>query len=290
MKSFKAVKRQEVIKLTCDGCSLEAIVNEGYEFSEFITFEHKCGYGAIHGDGKHLSIDLCQYCFADMCSDTLTIVDPLDDKVYSSNVDKLEYQNIFQAITRSKHEANELKKGSDIRITARDILSANQISSPNELQVALKRVEQLWHTQYLSAEGNELHQLADLICAYEKKDWDSYFEEVPLADDDFMPGRLNFKSKFTFDEEQTSSGMLSSIPINPNIDDEGSRDSALANSDLDDAKQNLLENITNVQAKYPELRLGQLLINALNIQKPCPELFHIEDNVLAEKLSQLSGL
>ena len=77
------------------------------------------------------------------------------------------------------------------------------------------------------------------------------------------------------------------LPLNTNIDDESSRDSALANSYLDGAKQNLLKNITNVQAKYPELRLGQLLINALNIQTPCPELFHIEDNVLAEKLSQL---
>jgi hypothetical protein len=27
----------------------------------------------------------------------------------------------------------------------------------------------LWDTQYHSADGNELHQLADLICAYEGK-------------------------------------------------------------------------------------------------------------------------
>jgi hypothetical protein len=173
-------------------------------------------------------------------------------------------------------------------LAARDILSKNKVADNNELTVALKRVEQLWDAQYLSAGDNELHQLANLICAYEKKDWNSFFVEAPLVDDDFMPGRLSFKSKFTCDEEQTASGMLSSISINTNIDDENSRDSALANSNLDDVKQNLLENITNVQAKYPELRLGQLLINSLNIQKPCPELFHIEDNVLAEKLSQLS--
>ena len=81
--------------------------------------------------------------------------------------------------------------------------------------------------------------------------------------------------------------MLSSIAINTNIDDESSRDSALADSNLDDANH-LLESIANVQAKYPELRLGQLLINAINLQQPCPELFHVEDNVLAEKLKQFS--
>lgn len=289
MKKYKAVIQQELTELICDGCGLEAHVHEGYEFSEFITIEHKCGYGAIHGDGKQLSVDLCQHCFAGMYGDTLRTVDPIDIQASEHCKNTLEYQNVFQALTKSKHEANELKQESDTRIIVRDILSANQISSPKELQAALKRVEQLWHAQYLSAEGNELHQLADLICTYEKKDWNSYFEEAPLADDDFMPGRLNFKSKFTFDEEQTSSGMLSSIPINQNIDDEGSRDSALANSYLDDAKQNLLENITNVLLKYPELRLGQLLINAISLQQPCPELFHIEDNVLAEKLVNFQG-
>ena len=127
-----------------------------------------------------------------------------------------------------------------------------------------------------------------MICAYEKKDWNSYFEEAPLADDDFMPGRLNFKSKFSCDEEQTANGILSSISVNTSIDDESSRDSALADSNLDDAKQHLIESIVNVIAKYPELRLGQLLINAMNLQQPCPELFHIEDDVLAEKINLFS--
>ena len=46
-----------------------------------------------------------------------------------------------------------------------------------ELTVALKRVEELWDVQYQSVEGNELHQLADIICAYEKPDWNSFFED-----------------------------------------------------------------------------------------------------------------
>ena len=104
-----------------------------------------------------------------------------------------------------------------------------------------------------------------------------------------MPGRLNFKSKYSCDDEQTASGMLSSIPVNTSMDDEGSRDSALADSNLDDAKQHLIESIVNVMAKHPELRLGQLLVNAINIQQPCPDIFHVEDNVLAEKLNELSN-
>ncbi|NVK25934.1 MAG: hypothetical protein HWE10_13490 [Gammaproteobacteria bacterium] len=45
----------------------------------------------------------------------------------------------------------------------------NKISNNSELSVALKRVEQLWDAQYQSADGNELHQLADLIFAYEQE-------------------------------------------------------------------------------------------------------------------------
>lgn len=289
MKRYKAVIQQEVTELTCDTCGLKTHVNEGYEFSEFISVEHKCGYGAIHGDGKQISIDLCQQCFADMCGNTLKIEDLIENQpLESSSEYALEYNNIIQAISKSKNESRALKKTSDIRIIARDILSAEKISNQEELQVALKRVEQLWDAQYHSAEGNELHQLADLICAYEKKDWNSYFEEGPLVDDDFMPDRLNFKSKLTCDEEQTAKGMLSSIPINTNIDEVSSRDSVLTDNNLDDAKQQLLESITDAQAKYPELRLGQLLIYALKIQQPCQELFDIGDDGLTEKLSNFS--
>lgn len=260
MKTFKTVTTQKITALVCDGCGSQANIGD-YEFHEFISINQRCGYGSIHGDGNNIEADLCQQCFADMCGDMLKVTEETDSSTGDS---------------------------SDLNLVIKNILSKNKIADKNELTLALHRVEQLWDAQYLSAEGNELHQLADIICAHEKKDWDNFFEHPPLADEDFMPDRSSFKSKITFDEEKTASGMLSSIYINTNIDDESSRDSALADSNLDDAKQNLLESITNVQVKYPELRLGQLLINALNIQKPCPELFHIEDNILAEKLSQLS--
>jgi hypothetical protein len=189
MKKFKFIKQREVIKLLCDCCGLEASVDEGYEFSEFITIEHRCGYGAIHGDGMKISIDLCQHCFAGMCGDIVTIIDPFDEQVTEGEEEFLEYDNIFQAITQSKQEAQKLRQYSNTRIAVRDILTANSISNQEELQAALKRVEQLWDAQYHCAEGNELHKLADLICAYENKSWDSYFAQGPRLDDDFMPGR-----------------------------------------------------------------------------------------------------
>jgi antitoxin CcdA len=233
MKKFKAVKRQEIINLICDGCGLEANVDEGYEFSEFISIEHRCGYGAIHGDGKQLSIDLCQHCFAGMCGDTLTVIDPLDNQKPEPPDDTLEYNNIFQVITQSKQEASKLKQESDIRIFVRDILSANSISNQEELQIALKRVEQLWDAQYYSAEGNELHKLSDLICAYENKSWDSYFAQAPLADDDFKAERLNSIEGSPFEKTGVASGMLADIPVNNDIDEDDADDSRQSSVDED---------------------------------------------------------
>jgi hypothetical protein len=277
MRTFKTVTTQELTTLVCDGCGLQASTDSDYEFQEFISVSHQCGYGSIHGDGKQIDIDLCQQCFADMCGDTLRFTEErnsIPEGNESSETSPLEYSNIFDVICQSKTKTRYLKDNCDLRLVVRDILSKNKIADNNELTVALKRVEQLWDSQYQSAEGNELHQLADLIFAYEKKDWNSFFKEAPLVDDDFMPGRLSVKSKFTSDEK-TANGLLSSLFINTNIDED---------------KQHLLESIANVQAKYPELRLGQLLINVLNLQQPCPQLFHIKDKVLAEKLNRLLGL
>ena len=209
MKTFKTVTTQKISALVCDGCGLH--VNDGdYEFHEFISVNQHCGYGSIHGDGNQIGIDLCQQCFSTMCGDTLRVMDK-NSSVNDNNetiensqkneTNTLEYKNIFDVICRSTDEASQLKDNADLRLAARELLSKNTITNKHELTVALKRVEQLWDAQYQSAEGNELHQLADLICAYEKKDWDSYFEEAPIADDDFMPERLNLKSKTARDKD-----------------------------------------------------------------------------------------
>lgn len=75
MKHFEKVIQQAVIKLTCDDCGLESTATEDYEFGEFISVNHRCGYGSTHGDGKQLSVDLCQHCFARRCGDVLIIND-----------------------------------------------------------------------------------------------------------------------------------------------------------------------------------------------------------------------
>tara|TARA_R110001583_G_scaffold187837_2_gene349386 strand:+ start:5581 stop:6222 length:642 start_codon:yes stop_codon:yes gene_type:complete len=210
MKNFED-KVVKVIspRLTCDSCGEEASSDDS-EFHEFISVNHRCGYGSIHGDGNQFSIDLCQQCFADMCGDSLTVTEHSDDK----NNDKLEYHNIFDAIAQTKEQASNLKHESNLRITARDILLANEISDEEELAVALKRVEMLWDTQYHSADGNELHQLADLICAYEGKSWDSYFSEVDAASDDLIADRDDI-----IKQKAIVRCILSGTKVNNDIDD-----------------------------------------------------------------------
>lgn len=73
MRNFKTVTTQLLTGVVCDGCGLQASTDGDYEFHEFISVNQRCGYGSIHGDGKHLSIDLCQQCFADMCGDMLRV-------------------------------------------------------------------------------------------------------------------------------------------------------------------------------------------------------------------------
>jgi hypothetical protein len=173
MRTFKTVTTQKLTAVVCDGCGLQASADGDYEFHEFISIKHNCGYSSIHGDGRQIDIDLCQQCFADMCGDTLRVTEERNNIAEDnerSEVSSLKYSNIFDVICQSKAKAWQLKDNCDLRLAARDILLKNKVANHNELTIALKRVEQLWDAQYLSVEGNELHQLADLICAYEKKD------------------------------------------------------------------------------------------------------------------------
>jgi hypothetical protein len=112
-------------------------------------------------------------------------------------------------------------------------LSINTISSQEDLQIALKRVEQLWDAQYHSTEGNELHKLAGLICVYENKSWDSYFAQAPLPDDDFMPGRVNFKVKIPFEEAGEKSNILADTPVIKDINKGDSRQSTIDEENTD---------------------------------------------------------
>jgi hypothetical protein len=69
---------------------LYIIVNGGMGNTISTPIERRCGYGAIHGDGKQLSIDLCQHCFAGMCGDTLRVTDPLDNQSTDSSEETIE--------------------------------------------------------------------------------------------------------------------------------------------------------------------------------------------------------
>jgi len=48
MKTLETVTTQEVISMVCDCCGLEASTDGDYEFQEFTTINHRCGYGSIH--------------------------------------------------------------------------------------------------------------------------------------------------------------------------------------------------------------------------------------------------
>ncbi len=159
MKHFEDKVVKVISKLICDACGEQAIPDDSI-FHEFISVSHRCGYGSIHGDGNQFSIDLCQHCFADMCGDSLNVIEPNDEK-----------------------------HNSDSRIDVKDILSANKIINKDELDVALKRLDQLWDAKHLSQAGSELYQLIDLIFNYEGKSWDSYINEVDVVSKDFMVER-----------------------------------------------------------------------------------------------------
>lgn len=202
MKQLKNITIKAISTLICDSCGKQATIDD-FSFHEFISINHHCGYGSIHGDGNQLNVDLCQQCFADMCGDTLTITDPLDN----SGIDD-----------------------SHISISSRDILRAPKISTDAELQIALKRVEQLWDAQYHSAEGNELHKLANLICCYEKKDWDSYFEQEQTVSDDFMRERDNHLVPPN-KKMGKAHGVLSDVQTNTDLSDDDSCQSAITDDD-----------------------------------------------------------
>ena len=158
MKKFEDKVVKVNSQLTCYGCGLQAST-----IDEYTSGVPQPASDFINGSGRITSVNLCEQCFADMCDDSPRITE----------------------------SSNEDQGGSELQIAARDILSANKITSQKELNIALKRVEQLWGAQYYSAEGNELYRLADLICTYEGKSWDSYIDEEGCVSNDFLSEREN---------------------------------------------------------------------------------------------------
>jgi len=259
MKNFEDKVMKVISKIICDGCGEQATPDD-YTFNEFISVSHRCGYGSIHGDGNQFNIDLCQQCFADMCGDSLTVSEPSDEQ-----------------------------DDNDLQIAVRDILLANKISNEAELTIALKRVEQLWDAQYCSAEGNELHRLADLICKFEGKNWDSYFDSVNVVSNDFMAARED-----VIEQKGAARGVLSDIKVNSYVDDNASLENSFdedmdmsINQVLSETKVEILENIANIWVKYPDLRLTQLIVNEINLKSSCSDILYVEDSELLKEFKLL---
>lgn len=64
---FREVVAQEPAAITCDRCGRSA-ENEpnNFEYEEYLSIVHACGYGSIIGDGTTLQLDLCQHCVKEL--------------------------------------------------------------------------------------------------------------------------------------------------------------------------------------------------------------------------------
>jgi hypothetical protein len=51
----------------------------------------------------------------------------------------------------------------------------------------------------------------------------------------------------------------------------------------------ILESVRQVWTKYPDLRLGQLIVNAIRPSRPCPQVFYAEDTVIENGLTTPPG-
>ncbi len=260
MKNSEGKVKKMVSQLICYCCGLQA-TPEDNTVHEYSSGEPERASAYISGEGRITSVNLCEKCFADMCDES----------------------------SSDRESSNEEQGGSELQIAVRNTLSANKITSQKELSDALKRVEQLWGAKYYSAEGNELHRLADLICVYEGKNWNSYINEEGSVSDDFLAER-----ECIVEEKGAASVNLSGIIAFKGGDDEESVESSIekGNEDLSsqtapESQVELLETIAKVWAKYPELRLTQLVVNAINPNSSSSEVFYVEDSELLNKLKQL---
>ena len=113
---------------------------------------------------------------------------------------------------------------------------------------------------------------------------------MPLqnASDDFLTEREGL-----IEQKGAVKCILSGVNASNDIDD--SLQSSI-NEDLrlkklckiiPESKIELFVTIVEVWTKYPDLRLSQLVVNAINPKSPCPEIFYIEDSQLLYKIKQL---
>lgn len=53
--------------------------------------------------------------------------------------------------------------------------------------------------------------------------------------------------------------------------------------------ESMLNQLRELWEKSPDMRLGQLIVNAVQPREPCPDVFYIEDTALQHRLADLSS-
>ncbi|ENU8965141.1 hypothetical protein ACE2PP_000673 [Salmonella enterica] len=71
MQHFTSEKTLSLSAKTCDRCRRRA-EKDDLEYQEFLTIDHRAGYGSVFGDGGRLRLDLCQHCVKEVLGQWLT--------------------------------------------------------------------------------------------------------------------------------------------------------------------------------------------------------------------------
>jgi len=93
-------------------------------------------------------------------------------------------------------------------------------------------------------------------------------------------------------EKSSASGILSDIEVNSSVSDGESLQSVInegvsITQVLPEEKIEVIEILARIWTKYPDLRLSQLVVNALPSKSLCSELFYVEDSILLNELKPL---
>jgi len=64
---LREIVATEPASIICDRCGRSAENEPGrFEFDEYLSIEHTCGYGSIIGDETKFELDLCQHCVKEL--------------------------------------------------------------------------------------------------------------------------------------------------------------------------------------------------------------------------------
>ncbi|EJV4077348.1 hypothetical protein N6D15_002999 [Salmonella enterica] len=84
MQHFSQEKKVVLSAKTCDRCKFRAEKGD-LEFQEFLTIDHKAGYGSVFGDRSRLRLDLCQHCVKAVLGQWLTQREKFDKGIQAMN-------------------------------------------------------------------------------------------------------------------------------------------------------------------------------------------------------------